>query len=603
MLQETPPGESEPGPQVTAAPETDKNDVCLTPTEIDFSGPEVEITTDSILTFSPDKEISLKRIKIEKCRVEIKNLNLKGSISVSGGKLTLTNCNIHEPEDSIDYIVAADNNSALFLKGCTLRKTSHFGISCDKISSCVFEDSMMTDVKLFGVVATGASKFRVVNSKFVDMDGDCLILTEQCEAVVVGCEFSGRQRRALTCNGGSSVQIENCVIKNCVLSSLYVSGCDQFQLARCRILDCNHTSVYLDQVTGLIEKTVIVGAKGNGVNVSHSSRCLIRKCQISKTTFPPIAICEGAYGRVKECEMVDSEMCGLIIRGGSRAAIKKTMIKDVRHFGISASDSMHIKVSKCLIQECGEAAVAAYNSSDITVKDSNFMSSKVGINVFTGGFVNASNVAIVGMKKTAVWVHHAGAGVFDRCLVSTKTWPEDQSVEEFLEKEKECEPREVDFDSVVLCESKRPVFCSNISVFGLGMRDFSANETAERAADGTASTPSKCKTCQKVITGPMFDRCGHIVYCQECWDALEEKPECCEICMLPVTSVVQPVNMYHEEEEGICAICFTDAVDSVILPCGHTICSACANQWFTTNGVCPFCREKNVRAQKSVPYE
>ena len=602
MLQETPPSEREPGP-ATAAPETDKNAVCLTPTEIDFSGPEVEIKTDSILTFSPDKEFSLKRIKIENCKVEIKNLNLKGAISISASNVTLTNCNIHEPEDSIDYIVAAENNSGVVIRGCTLQKTTHFGVSIDKLSHVLIEDTMMSDVKLFGVVATGASKFRTVNCKFVDMDNDCLILTEQCEAEVLGCEFSGRQRRALTCNGGSVVVIDDCVIKNCVLSSLYVSVCDQFTLRRSRILDCNHTSVYLDQVGGVIEKTVIIGAKGNGVNVSHSSRCLIRRCQISKTTFPPIAICEGAYGRVNECEMVDSEMCGLIVRGGSRASIKNTMIKNVRHFGISASDSMHIKVKNCLIQECGEAAVAAYNSSDVTIDDSNFLASKVGINVFTGGFVNASNVAIIGMKKSAVWVHHAGAGVFDRCLVSTETVPEDQSLAEFLQKEEKCEPREVNFDSVVLCESKRPVLCTNFSVSGLGMRDFLANETAERASDGIASTPSRCKTCQKVITGPMFDRCGHIVYCQECWNSLEEKPECCEICMLPVTSVVQPVNMYHEEEEGVCAICFIDQVDSVILPCGHTICSACANQWFSTNGVCPFCREKNVRAQKSVPYE
>lgn len=601
MLEDSPrDGENEQGS--TTAPQDPSKSIAAT--DIDFSGDEVEISNDATFTFDRDHEITLKRLKITGCSVEIKNLNMKGTISIYSGKLTLVDSDIHDPDDSIDYIISVEVNGSLEATRCNLQRTRHFGVCVDTQSTAAFTDCVFREIQLFGIVATGLSKFNVWNSKFIDMESDCLIVTERCSARVVGCEFTGKQRRALSCNGGNFVLLDSCHIHNCAFSSLFVSGCEDFALTRCKIVDCHHTSVYLDKVVGVVEDTVITGAEGNGVNVSHCSRCLIKKCQISKTMFPPIAICEGSFGRVKKCEMTESQMCGLIVRGGSKASVKGSMIKNVRHFGISASDSKDIKVDNCLVMNCGEAAIASYNSSEMVIKNSNFATSKVGINVFTGGFVHAEGCLILGMTKTALWVHHAGSASFTRLLIGTDPFPKDKELTAVLEQIDPSQKRDdIDPSLVSIIESKRRVVCTSSCVIGMGSYELVTNDDVERAKDGRDATPAICKVCGTETMGAMYDRCGHIVYCKKCWDALETKPELCEICHLPVTTVVMEVDMHHEDEEDVCAICFTDLVDSVILPCGHTICSACASQWFSQNGVCPFCREKNVRAQKHVPYQ
>lgn len=38
-----------------------------------------------------------------------------------------------------------------------------------------------------------------------------------------------------------------------------------------------------------------------------------------------------------------------------------------------------------------------------------------------------------------------------------------------------------------------------------------------------------------------------------------------------------------------CAICMNQA-DEVVLPCAHSMCSACAVKWVEVHGNCPFCR-------------
>lgn len=51
-------------------------------------------------------------------------------------------------------------------------------------------------------------------------------------------------------------------------------------------------------------------------------------------------------------------------------------------------------------------------------------------------------------------------------------------------------------------------------------------------------------------------------------------------------------NKYKEENDrlAICNICFTNPKNTVCVPCGHTMCHACANR--LTADSCPFCRQK-----------
>ena len=72
---------------------------------------------------------------------------------------------------------------------------------------------------------------------------------------------------------------------------------------------------------------------------------------------------------------------------------------------------------------------------------------------------------------------------------------------------------------------------------------------------------------------------------------------------MPIDNVATPIELSHENEEGVCSICFSEPPDTMVLPCGHTVCYQCAKQWFLTSEVCPFCRQKNARAQLFVSYE
>jgi hypothetical protein len=43
--------------------------------------------------------------------------------------------------------------------------------------------------------------------------------------------------------------------------------------------------------------------------------------------------------------------------------------------------------------------------------------SNIGINIFTGGFVYATDATIAGMKDVTVWLHHGGSGRFTSTLL------------------------------------------------------------------------------------------------------------------------------------------------------------------------------------------
>jgi E3 ubiquitin-protein ligase MGRN1 len=49
----------------------------------------------------------------------------------------------------------------------------------------------------------------------------------------------------------------------------------------------------------------------------------------------------------------------------------------------------------------------------------------------------------------------------------------------------------------------------------------------------------------------------------------------------------------EEDEAGLCTICFTNRVDTIISPCNHMcICSECAPMMQKSSVVCPMCRGK-----------
>jgi hypothetical protein len=119
---------------------------------------------------------------------------------------------------------------------------------------------------------------------------------------------------------------------------------------------------------------------------------------------------------------------------------------------------------------------------------------------------------------------------------------------------------------------------------------------------GNAATPAKCKECGGDASKAMFKRCGHTVYCMQCWERLDVKADMCELCLLPTDGIVAPISCSHEGDEGTCSLCFAQQTDTVVLPCGHMTCWTCACTWFASSSECPFCRGKSIRRQRIVSY-
>ena len=114
--------------------------------------------------------------------------------------------------------------------------------------------------------------------------------------------------------------------------------------------------------------------------------------------------------------------------------------------------------------------------------------------------------------------------------------------------------------------------------------------------------PPKCITCGKVIRDFRLSTCGHSVYCQECWNKLDPKPDNCPLCRTMITKAVQLFNE-SPEESRVCPICYMHPISCYLIPCGHILCKYCMIKIFHTSDNCPFCRESNVQIRKFVTYE
>ncbi|KAK8892128.1 hypothetical protein M9Y10_029351 [Tritrichomonas musculus] len=582
--------------------------------DIDLSAEELKITSDLSITFPPH-EFACKRIFISNCKVVFRNLVMSGSIRVENGALQLFDSTIQNPDESIDYILSVQSNSTVEATGCTFSGTAHFGVSGDEHSNLSFDHCTFKKIALYGIALTCFSILKCSDSTFQDLEADAIFVADHCGASIIRCEFTGSQKRALTVKNADYLNFDHSIVKNCTLSAFYVSNCDQFLMNLCTITDCSHTAIYLEHVTGVVKKTIISNCNGNGVNASHSSKVLILKCNFSKTSFPSIAICESSFGSIQKCEMVDSEMSGLIVRSNSNACIEKTTIQNAKLFGISVSDSKEVIVKNSFILKCKQSAIAVYNNSRIKVESTNLVGPcTYGINCFTGGFVTALDTTILGMSESAIWLHHSGSGIFEKIILSPRPIADGSDIVQLInefnlepqndnENGEQSSKQKIDQTKLIKNESKRLFLLKSSFVVGLGYYEAQANIDSEEAPSGVNYVKPKCILCGSDASNCIYTRCGHSVYCRECYDQLEKKPEVCDLCLMPVGGVVSLINCSYEGDDGVCSICFTNQVDTVVLPCGHTMCYECAIHWFQSSIECPFCREKNSRPQLFVSYE
>jgi hypothetical protein len=329
----------------------------------------------------------------------------------------------------------------------------------------------------------------------------------------------------------------------------------------------------------------------------------VSHCTLKKTTYPPLAICDGALGYIKKSTISDSEMSGIIVRNRSKAAIKKCTVENIKQSGIVVSDSIEVSVASSFIFNCQEAALSCYNHSEVHVHSTFLVGpSKVGINVFTGGFAYATDATIAGMKNAAVWLHHGGSGRFASTLIHTAHCDSKEAIVEQIRAVPELEGQlDVRDERVFRIETARPVVATACFIVGRGITNIVRDEPENDPERGINATPAECRECGKPARDCYFASCGHSVYCRACWDALDPKPSRCELCSMPIERAVSPVDASHDDE-GTCGICLSEKADAIIVPCGHLICADCGLAWFEQHGECPYCREPGARYRQFVSY-
>jgi hypothetical protein len=371
----------------------------------------------------------------------------------------------------------------------------------------------------------------------------------------------------------------------------------------CHFLDSPHSAVLLENTTAMIKHCVVANCHGNAINANRRTKLIASHCTLRNTTYPPLAICDGALGYIKKCTIRDSEMSGIIIRNQSRAAIRKCTIENIKHVGIVVSDSREVSIGSSFVFNCQEAALSCYNHSEVHVTASFFVGpSQIGINVFTGGFVYASDSTVAGMRNVALWIHHGGSGRFTSKLIHTAACETKSALVEQIKAIPllDCD-REIPDDRLFRIETTRPVVATGCFVVGRGIVDVVQAEETDEAEREVGAIAAQCKVCGGPANDCYFSVCGHCLYCRECWNALPSKPARCELCLMPIEKVVTPIDASHDDEKT-CGICLTAKANAIIVPCGHLICADCGHSWFDQHSECPYCREPCAKCRPFVSY-
>lgn len=563
----------------------------------------LRITSNVSLHFDRDTDFSCKKIFISNCDVEIHGLTMTGSIVVSDATLKLTNSRVHKPAPETDYILEAAKHSRITVYDSSFEDTQHFGICVNEGSSLSMERCSVRNCSLFGVAVTGFSFCNCTDCIFTDTKNDIIYIEGESGLVLTRCTLSRSERLGISSGEGCSLTLDTCTFTACNSGCVSASRSERVFMDSCHLYDTPHSSVLLEYTTAMIKKTVISKCNGNAINASHGTKVIVSNCTLKNTTYPPLALCDGTIGFVKKCTVADSEMSGIIIRNRSRAVITKCTVENVKQSGIVASDSQEISVVSTFVVNCQESALMVYNHSEVHLRSSFLIGPcKFGVDIFTGGFVYSTDTTIAGMRDACVWLHHGGTARFMSTLMHTAYYKTRSEVIEHIKSISLTDQCELCEEKLFRVETERPFIANSCFVIGHGPYEAAMNVEADEALPGEFAEPAHCKVCGNPARDCFYAFCGHCIYCKACWEALESKPERCELCQMPIEKVASPISCSHEDDESICGVCLTNETDTIIVPCGHMICSECAQTWFGEHCECPYCRESYCKDRRMVSY-
>lgn len=564
---------------------------------------EIVITEDMNLAFDFRNEITCKKIKIIGCSVEIHGLNLRGSIVVERGILRLNLSAIHDITADTDYLISISNLAGLHASKCFFTNSTKFGISCDESSAMVLDGCQIKDIKYAGICVTSNSLLSCESCLISDIGRDAIYTEQSCRITIRSTKISESKNRAFTGYTVKSLAIENSVFKNINQGALYVIGCEQILVLNSQFSDIQHTALYFEKSKLVVKKSAFLNCNGNGINASCVTTAIISSSSFKNTTFPPIAICQSSIGMVKKCNISESEMSGIIVRTNSCATIKNCNIENIAHFGVAVSDCESVTIDTSLFVGCRFACVGCYNHSIVALENSYLIGpGKYGIDVFTGGTMISKDTTFVGLSVSSVFTHHGGTTHLNSPLFDQSTISSSDDVNTIIGRiDISRRGDELHQEKVYIADTKREFHITGGFVVGVGQLQVSLNEGVPRAQIKSSVVSPKCMLCGK-DDAVFFANCGHSLFCQSCIEKSGVKE--CPLCLMAVDKAVKPIQQSPVGESAeTCGVCFTNIANSIILPCGHTICNECATNYFNNATTCPFCRESMAKPRRIVAYE
>ena len=608
------------------------------PPTIDMTGVSVVIGPSDkkiILSFDPLGNYSCKMLKIVSvAHIEIVGLNLEGAIQIEKSVADIKYTKVFKPQKEVDYLLSLVTADVKTEK-CEFFDTQLYGISVDLKSKLEMNCSSIKNCKEANLIATCFSDVIIKDSTISDSQSD-LTISEASRFVFNNVTFSLAQQSAIYLAGDGILDARDCHFIDNQRGAVIVRKSVNVALTDCEILNSNDTSILLDNGRIKLDNVYIKKCNGNCINASAHSTAEVNDCHFEDSQWPLVAFCECSTGIVRNSVFERSLMSGFIVRGCKQLTVDNCIIRSCAESGLRVTNSTDVTLKNTCIGDAQYSSLEVCDLSKVTCQNCVIAGgARNGIGVFTGGILNATDCTLLGPFNTAIWVHHGGSAFFNgmafaplpsplkkgewriyanairalkRAAITDPIVLDDytynyQQITKDEQNDKLDVPTTTNDQRICRVDTKWAVEISNSYVYGIGNYELHANNLIQRKK--TRDYPfAPCLICGAKGNNSHFSPCGHALYCQKCWDDLppEKRPEVCPLCHLPIEKVIHHL-FQADEDDKVCAICYTQEVDCVILPCGHTICHDCSNHWFKESYECPFCREAQARSRPFVPYE
>lgn len=573
-------------------------------------------------------------IRLNKCR--IMNIRLFGIAITSFSTLYAYNTDFINITFEHVYL---DNQCSANCKDCNFDNSNKRAFNgCNK-SSISIDRCIIRNCKQGAIYACHCDKVLVLNTSISDLDYSAIYLDNTTAAI--------KRSTIERCNGNginvahnSKTLICQCSFKNSTYPAIAVCEKSFSLVQRCEITDSMMSGLIVrthSQAT--IENCLITGSKTFGVCVSDSKGVILRNTLLCRSEEAGICIYNHSYVVVKDSYIIGPSKYGFnVFCGGVCSASNTTVVGTtesccwVHHAGSGSFLKTTVDFRTLNQHDDVLASIKEIESQEKSTSEKQL--NEKGINN-----MNLNNESVPDAIKSLI-VNDGNDNNNERDLQMCCNEPnnfnlnmqkeinnqnhDSQNLSMPTEDEIEKEIKSISIssenaskhslDKLIKIETSRPIVFQR----NLGKKIpfiITRNSDADLAKYGLHATHPKCKICGKDATDCYYCVCAHCVYCMDCWKALgDKKPKTCELCQMTIESVVKPIDCSASdfdaensneltERKRICAICYEYEVDSIVVPCGHTICHKCAGKWFESSSECPFCRENGSRSRRFVSYE